>query len=86
MHCVWTQLCPIPCDPMVHQAPLTMEFSRQECWSELPFPSPGELPDAGFKPESLVSPALRAGFFPTAPLESPIYTLVDVVVQSSGRV
>ena len=31
VHCVWTQLCPIPCDPMVHQAPLTMEFSRQEC-------------------------------------------------------
>ena len=37
------------------QAPLSMEFSRQEYWSGLPFPSPGDLPDPGIKP---ASPAL----------------------------
>ena len=34
------------------QAPLSMGFSRQECWSELPFPSPGDLPDSGTEPGS----------------------------------
>ena len=34
-----------------------MEFSRQEYWNGLPFPSPGDLPDPGIKPESLTSPA-----------------------------
>ena len=36
-----------------YKAPLSMEFSRQENWSGLPFPSPGDLPDPGIKPESL---------------------------------
>ena len=40
-----------------HQAPLSMGFSRQEFWSGLPFPSPGDLPDPGIKP---MSPALQA--------------------------
>ena len=35
------------------QAPLSVEFSRQEYWSGLPFPSPGDLPDTGIKPRSL---------------------------------
>ena len=48
------------------QAPLSMEFSRQEYWSRLPFPSPGHLPDLGIEPESLVSPALEGGFFITS--------------------
>ena len=39
-----------------HQAPLSMGFSRQEYWSGLPLPSPGDLPDPGIKPVSLVSP------------------------------
>ena len=39
------------------QAPLSMGFSRQEYWSVLPFPSPGDLPDPGIKPKS---PALQA--------------------------
>ena len=39
------------------QAPLSMGFSRQEHWSGLPFPSPGDLPDPGIKPES---PAFQA--------------------------
>ena len=40
-----------------------MRFSRQEDWSGLPFPSPGDLPDAGIEPSSLMSPALAGGFF-----------------------
>ena len=40
---------------VAHQAPLSMEFSRQEYWSGLPFPSPGDLPDPGIKPASLTS-------------------------------
>ena len=37
---------------VAHQAPLSMEFSRQEYWSGLPFPSPRDLPDPGIKPGS----------------------------------
>ena len=47
------------------QAPLSMEFSRQEYWSGLPLPTPGDLPDPGIKPASPVSPALQADSFPT---------------------
>ena len=43
-----------------------MEFSRQEYWSGLPFPSPGDLPDPGIKPRS---PALQADSLPSEPLE-----------------
>ena len=39
---------------IAHQAPLSMGFSRQECWSGLPFPSPGDLLDLGIKPSSPV--------------------------------
>ena len=39
-----------------HQTPLSMEFSRQEYWSELLFPTPGDLPDPGIEPTSPVSP------------------------------
>ena len=45
------------------QASLSVEFSRQAYWSELPFPTPGDLLDPGIKPASLVSPALPGGFF-----------------------
>ena len=44
-----TQSCPTLCDPMDCQAPLSMEFPRQEYWHGLPFPSPGDLPDAGIE-------------------------------------
>ena len=50
-----TQSCLTLCDPMdssLHQAPLSMGFSRQECWSGLPFPFPGNLPDPGIEPRS----------------------------------
>jgi len=45
------------------QAPLSMEFSRQEDCSGLLFPPPGDLPDLGIEPTSLVSPALAGRFF-----------------------
>ena len=45
-----------------------MEFSRQECWSELPFPPPGDLPDPGIEPGS---PALQADSLPTEPPRKP---------------
>ena len=45
---------------VAHQAPLTMEFSKQGYWSGLPFPPPGDLPDPGIKS---ISPALAGGFF-----------------------
>ena len=50
---------------VAHQAPLPMEFSRQEYWSGLPFPSPGDLPHLGIKP---CSPAFQADSLPS---ESP---------------
>ena len=49
-----------------HQAPLSMGFSRQEYWSGLPCPSPGDLPDTGIKPASLVSPRSAGRFFTTS--------------------
>ena len=47
---------------VAHQAPPSMEFFRQEYWSGLPFPSPGDPPNPGIKPES---PALRADALPS---------------------
>ena len=49
------------------QAPLSMEFSRQNYWSGLPCPLPGDLPNPGTEPISLMSPALIGGFFNTSP-------------------
>ena len=57
---------------VVHQAPLSIEFSRQEYWSGLPFPSPGNLPDPGIEP---ASPALAGTFFTTEPPEKPKHVL-----------
>ena len=47
---------------VVCQVSLSMGFSRQEYWSGLPCPPPGDLPDAGIKPVSLMSPALEGKF------------------------
>ena len=52
---------------VAHQAPLSMEFSRQEYWSGLPFPTPGYLPNPGIEPAYLASPTLAGGFFTTVP-------------------
>ena len=53
------------------QAPLSMGFSRQEYWSELPCPPPGDLPDLGLEPVTPASPALQAGSLPTEPPGKP---------------
>ena len=55
---------------VTHQAPPSMEFSRQEYWSALPFPSPGDLPDPGIEPGS---PALQADALPSEPQGSLIF-------------
>ena len=56
------QSCPTLCGPMDYTV---MEFSRQEYWSGLSFPLPGDLPDPGVEPMSPASPALAGGFFTT---------------------
>ena len=56
---------------IVRQDPLFMEFSRQEYWSGLPCPPPGELPDPGMEPSALQSPVLAGGFpTPSTPWEA----------------
>ena len=58
---------------VAHQASLSMGFSRQEYWSGLPVPSPGDLPDPGIRPMSLKSSALAGEFFTTgATWEAPM--------------
>ena len=52
---------------MAHLAPLLTEFSRQEYWSRLPFPAPGDLPESGIELASLAYPAVTSRLFPTAP-------------------
>ena len=49
------------------QAPLSIGFPRQEYWSGLPFPPPGDLPNPGIEPTSPASPVLADGFFTTVP-------------------
>ena len=71
----WTVAC---------QAPLSMEFCRQEYWSGLPFTSPGDLPDSGIKPKS---PALAGRFFTTEPpgklVTRYILTLISISINRS---
>ena len=60
------QSCPTLCHPVDCSLPLPKAFSRQEYWSGLPFPSPGDLPDPGIKPASLMTLALTGRFFTTS--------------------
>ena len=53
------------------QTPLSMEFFRQEYWSGLPCPLPGDLPDPGFEPVFPVPPALQADSFTPEPARKP---------------
>ena len=53
---------------LAHQAPLSMEFPRQEYWSGLPLPSPGDLSHPGIEPVSLPFPELVGGCFTSEPL------------------
>ena len=65
LSCVWLFATPLT---VAYQAPPSMRFSREECWSGLPFPSPGDLPDPGIKPRS---PALQADALPSEPPGKP---------------
>ena len=70
------QQCLTLCDPMdciTHQAPLSMGSSRQEYWSGLPFPSPGDLPDPGIEPRS---PVLQADSLPFEPPGEPEFVIM----------
>ena len=67
--CSFAKLCLTLCDPMDCQAPLSMGFYRQEYWSGLPSPSPGDLPNPRIEP---ASPALVSRFFTTEPPEKPM--------------
>ena len=75
--CSAAQSCPTPnslqaCGLQpVHQAPLSMEFLRQEYCHGLPFPASGDLLDPGIELMSLVSPALAGGFITTMPPGKP---------------
>ena len=69
MHAKLLQSCPTLCNlwTVVHQAPLSMGFSRQEHWSGLPCPPLRDRPNPGTEPRSPVSPALRVDSLPTEP-------------------
>ena len=69
------QLYPTLCNPMEHQAPLSRRFSRQEYWSGLLFPPPGDLPDPGLEPAPPADPALQADSLPTEPSGKFIFLL-----------
>ena len=73
MNVLVTQLCLTLATPWTadHQNPLSMKFSKQEYWSGLPFPSPGDLPDPGIKPRS----ALLADSLPSEPLGKSLLSL-----------
>ena len=76
------QSCPTLCDPIdssppltvAQQAPLSMGFSRQEYWSGLPFPSPGDLSDPGIEPQS---PTLQTDALTSEPPGKPIEKSMD---------
>ena len=79
------QLCATPWT-VARQAPVSMEFSRQEQWSVLPFPSPGDLPDPGIEPGS---PAWQADFLASEPPGKPLCLLLipqnSIVSLSSNK-
>ena len=64
---------------VAYQAPPSMEISRQEYWSGLPFPSPGDLPDPRIEPRS---PALQPDALPSEPPGQPSFEYMDICQQS----
>ena len=79
------QSCPTLCYPMdssLHQAPLSMGFSRQEYWSGLPFPSPGNLPDPGIEPRSS---ALYTDALLSEPRGKSIINMLEIFLLSSSN-
>ena len=86
-HCFRSNSCSVmsnslrPHEPtrVAHLAPLSTGFSRQEYWSGLQFSPPGDLPDPGIEPASLVSPVLAEGFFATVPPGKPTIQLHSLI-------
>ena len=76
-----TQSCPALCNTMdySHQAPLSMEFFRQEYWTGSPFPSPGDLPNTGIEPRC---PALQVDSLLSEPLGKPLASFSSVQFSS----
>ena len=76
-----TQSCPALCNTMAysHQAPLSMEFFRQEYWTGSPFPSPGDLTNTGIEPRC---PALQADSLLSEPLGKPLASFSSVQFSS----
>ena len=81
LSCVWLFETP---RSAVHQASLLMGFPRQEYWSKLPFPSPGDLLDPGKDPQSPAFPALAGRFFTTELWEAPFLLLLLLLLLLSG--
>ena len=84
--CVWLY---VTLWAVAHQASLSMGFSRQEYWSGLPCPPPGNPADPGIKPVSLMSPALAAGFFTNgatweAPKNGPSSQITGIKKKQTG--
>jgi len=75
------QSCLTLCDPVDCQVPLSTEFSRQEYWSGLPFPSPRDLPDLGIEPRP---PALQSDSLLSEPPGKPLGTPNLQLVESTG--
>ena len=67
---------------VAHRSPLFMGFSRQEYWSGLPFPSPGDLPDPGMDPGS---PALQVDSLPSEPQGNSMYMCKDIPNKTPGK-
>ena len=84
MHAKLLQLCPTLCNPMTvaHQVPLSMGFPRQEYWSGLPCPSPGDLPDPGIGPMSPGALAMQEDSFNAKPQEKPIFKYTKALCSS----
>ena len=83
MPCKWKSLSCVRLFPtpqtIAHQAPLSMGFFRQEYWSGLPFPFPGELTDPGIKPGS---PVIWADALQSEPPGKPLYALSIIIKMS----
>ena len=70
---------------LAHQAPLPMEFSRQEYWSEAPFPTPGDFSNPGIEPMSLASPVLVGRFFTSSTSwEAPVASCLCFIIPHMG--
>ena len=83
--CLCAQSCPTPCDPMdcsLLGSPLSIGFSRQEFWSELPFPTPGDIPDSRISCHLCIS-CIGRGSFTTEPPGKPTHFILQVIVNTN---